>query len=100
MIEILKKIFENNPEKSTIILNSKCSDCGCDLIIEITPASGGFGLLGGSLYKYSQNEFFAKCSDCYKTNPKIRDHHKPKHIVSLSDKISSKLDVEADLIEG
>ncbi|MBW1726020.1 MAG: hypothetical protein JRF31_10695 [Deltaproteobacteria bacterium] len=90
MIEILKKIFEDNPEKSTIVLNVKCSDCGCDVIIEITPTSGGFGLLGGSLFKCSPDEYFAKCPDCYKTNPKINDHHKPKHIISLSEKITPK----------
>jgi hypothetical protein len=90
MIEILKKIFEDNPEKSTIVLNGKCSDCGCDVIIEITPTSGGFGLLGGSLFKCSPDEYFAKCPDCYKTNPKINDHYKPKHIISLSEKITSK----------
>ena len=92
MIEILKKIFEANPDKSTIVFNGKCSDCGCDVIIEITPTSGGFGMLGGSLAKYSPNEYFAKCFGCYKTNPKITDHYKPKHIVSLSDKIPPKTD--------
>jgi hypothetical protein len=67
MIEILKKIFEANGEKSTVVLNDKCSDCGCDVIIEITSTSGGFGLLGGSLVKCSPDEYFAKCPDCYKT---------------------------------
>jgi len=37
MIEILRKLFESNPEKSTIALKGKCSDCGYDVIIEITP---------------------------------------------------------------
>ncbi|MGD2150960.1 MAG: hypothetical protein PVF99_10170 [Desulfobacterales bacterium] len=90
MIEILKKIFEDNPEKSTIVLNGRCSDCGCDVRIEITPTSGGFGLLGGSLFKCSTDECFAKCPDCYKTNPKINNHYKPKHIISLSKKITPK----------
>jgi hypothetical protein len=90
MIEILKKIFEANREKSTIVLNGNCSDCGCNVVIEITSTSGGFGLLGGSLFKCSPDEYFAKCPDCYKTNPKITDHYKPKHIVSLSDKIPPK----------
>ena len=92
MIEILKKIFEANPDKSTIILNGKCSGCGCNVLIEITPTSGGFGLLGGSLVKYSPKEYFAKCFDCYKTNPKITNLYKPKHIVSLSDKIPPETD--------
>jgi hypothetical protein len=72
MIEILKKMFEANSEKSTIVLNHKCSDCGCDVIIEITPVSGGFGLQGGFLFKGSPDECFAKCPDCYKTKLKDR----------------------------
>ena len=71
MIEILKKMFEANPEKSTIILNDKCSVCGCDVIIEITPTSGGFGLQGGALFKGSApDEYFAKCPNCCQRNSK------------------------------
>lgn len=64
MIEILRKIFEANHEKSTIELKYKCSDCGCETIIEITPTSGGFGLQGGFLFKSSPDDYFAKCLDC------------------------------------
>jgi hypothetical protein len=70
MIEILRKMFEANPEKSTIVLKDKCSDCGCEIIIEITPTSGGFGLQGGTLYKCSSDGYLAKCHDCYQVNPK------------------------------
>jgi hypothetical protein len=66
MIEILRKIFEPNPGKSTIVLKGKCSDCGCKTIIEITRTSGGFGLQGGSLYKCSPDDYFAKCPECNK----------------------------------
>jgi hypothetical protein len=90
MIEILKKIFKDKPVKSTIELNGKCSDCECEVKIRITRTSGGFGLLGGYLLKSSPDEFFAKCPDCYKTNPVITDHYKPKHLASLSDKTLSK----------
>jgi hypothetical protein len=71
MLEILKKIFEANPDKSKIVLYGKCLECGCDLIIEITPTSGGYGLQGGALFKCSNDEYCAKCSDCYKINSKI-----------------------------
>ena len=50
MIKILRKIFEANPGKSTIVLKDKCSDCGCETIIEITPTSAGYGLQGGALF--------------------------------------------------
>lgn len=76
MIEILRKLFESNPGKSTIVLNAKCSDCGCDTIIEITPTSGGFGLKGGALFKYSSDEYLAKCHDCYKADPIIQHNYK------------------------
>jgi hypothetical protein len=66
MIQILRKNFDANPGRSTIVLNGKCSDCGCDTIIEITPTSGGFGLQGGALYKCSPDGYFAKCPECFK----------------------------------
>ena len=63
-------MFEASPEKSTVVLKDKCSDCGRETIIEITPTSGGFGLQGGALFKCSPGEYIAKCLDCYKVNPK------------------------------
>jgi hypothetical protein len=84
MIEILRKIFEANHEKSAIALKCKCSDCGCETIIEITPTSGGFGLQGGFLFKSSPNDYFAKCPDCYKVNPKVDDIYKLQRRFSIS----------------
>jgi len=78
MIEILRKIFEANPRKSTIILKGKCSECGCDVTIHITPSSGGFGLQGGALLECSSDGCFAKCPNCYKINPMIEDRCKQK----------------------
>jgi hypothetical protein len=66
MIELLRKMFEANPKKSTIVLKEKCSDCGCEIIIEITPTSGGFGQQGGALYKCSPDDYFVKCPECFK----------------------------------
>jgi len=68
MIEMLRKIFEANPEKSTIVLKDKCSDCGADVIINITSTSGGFGLQGGALLGRLSDGYFAKCPTCYKIN--------------------------------
>ena len=76
MIEILRTLFEANPEKSTIVLNGKCSDCGGETIIEITPTSGGFGLKGGALLKYSPGDYLMKCHDCYQVNPIMQDSYK------------------------
>jgi len=78
MIEMLRKMFESNPEKSIIILKGKCSDCGRDIIINITPTSGGFGLQGGALLECSSDEYLAKCPNCYKINPMIEYPYKQK----------------------
>ena len=78
MIEILRKLFDANPEKSTIVLNGKCSDCGCETIIEITPTSGGFGLKGGALIKCSPEDYLVKCHDCYQANSIIPDSYQLK----------------------
>jgi hypothetical protein len=71
MIDILRKMFEDKPEKSTISLKGKCSDCRCKMLVEITPTSGGFGLQGGVIFKCSPDEYLLKCSECYQVNPKI-----------------------------
>ena len=71
MIKIIKKMFETNPERSTIVLKDNCSQCGCEVLIEITPTSGGFGLQGSVLLKCSPDGYLAKCVDCYKLNPKM-----------------------------
>jgi len=78
-IETLKKIFKDNPEKSTITFKGKCSVCGVEVAIEAIPSSGGFGLQGGALFEYTPDVYFAKCPNCYKTNAKREDHYKPKY---------------------
>ena len=66
-------MFEANPERSTIVLKENCSQCGCEVLIEITSTSGGFGLQGGPLFKCSSDGYLAKCLDCYKLNPKMEE---------------------------
>jgi hypothetical protein len=70
MLEILKKMFEATPERSTIVLKEKCSACGCEVQIDITPSSGGYGLQGGALFESSTDEYSAICAACYKADPK------------------------------
>ncbi|MDH4205705.1 MAG: hypothetical protein OEV45_09270 [Desulfobacteraceae bacterium] len=71
MVEILKELFNGNPEKSNIEVNDICSDCKSDVIIKITHTAGGFGLQGGALFKSSTGGYYAKCPDCYKVNAMI-----------------------------
>jgi hypothetical protein len=74
MIEILRKMFEAKLEKSAIKLKDKCSDCGCETIIEITSTPVGFGLQGGVLLKCSPDGYIAKCHTCYQANLKKEDN--------------------------
>ena len=69
MVEILKELFNGNPEKSKIELNDTCSECKREVNIKITHTSGGFGLQGGALFKRAAGGYYAKCPDCYKANP-------------------------------
>lgn len=78
MIKMLNNIFKANPDKSTIVLKGKCSDCGCDVVINITSTSGGFGLMGGALYESSPNGYFIKCPNCHQVNTGIADPYTPK----------------------
>ena len=66
--ETLKKIFEEIPSKSKTTVKSQCVDCGCEVIVNITITSGGFGLQGGILLKYLPNRSIVKCLNCYKVD--------------------------------
>jgi hypothetical protein len=68
MLEILKKMFEATPERSTIVLKEKCLACGCEVLIDIIPTAGGYGLQGGALFECSTDDFYPKCAACYKAN--------------------------------
>ena len=74
MIAIIKKIFEANPETSKIELKGKCSDCGREIDINITPISRGVGLSGGALSEFSPNRYSADCPDCYNV-VSLTTHH-------------------------
>ena len=76
LLNRLNELFKDNPEKSTIVLKEKCSGCGCDTIIEITPTSRGYGLQGGALLLSSTDKCIAKCLACYEKHFKIDDDKK------------------------
>lgn len=94
MIEILKKMFQADPNKTTLVLKDICSDCGSETIIEVTPTSGGFGLEGGTLLKCSSDEYIAQCSACLDSNPKTDDHQNREEkfikILVVEDELSSR----------
>jgi hypothetical protein len=71
MLEILRKKFESNPEKSTIVFKEKCSDCGHESTIDVTRTSSGFGVRGGNLFKSYNDKYIVMCAACIETNPKI-----------------------------
>jgi len=78
LLKRLEKLFKDNPEKSTIVLKEKCSDCGNKTTIEITRTSVGFGMQGGALFKSSNDKLIAKCLACYEKHFKIDDNQKSK----------------------
>jgi hypothetical protein len=84
MIEILNKMFDATPDKSMIVLNVKCSGCGSQTIIKITPTSEGFGVMGGILFKRSPDRYLVKCPACHEANPKADKHKKMRKILKNS----------------
>ena len=72
-IETLEELFKDKPENSTIAFKTRCSDCGCDVTIDITPTSAGFGLDGGVLFEDTHG-YLAKCVVCFEVDPMIVVH--------------------------
>ena len=74
LLKKLNELFGANHEKSTIVLNDKCSDCGRETTIVVTPTSAGYGLQGGVLFMSSTDKYIAKCLACYEKHFKIDDN--------------------------
>ena len=58
-------MFDSAPHQSTIVLEDICTICKKDVIIQITPTSGGFGILGGALFEKGAGGYYAQCAVCY-----------------------------------
>ena len=74
-LNTLNRMFEQNPSKSCISLDSCCQSCGRDVTIEICHLSSGYGLSGGAIYEAESDRLVAKCEECYKIN---HDLEQPK----------------------
>ena len=70
-MEALEKIFADTPDKSTVTIDCKCEDCGCDLTVDVTATPEGFGLQGGVLLARVADGFLAQCLDCHQVKPKM-----------------------------
>lgn len=79
MINVLRKIFEANPDKSTITISGKCSSCNRKVIVDIKPTSGGYGLLGGMLVKCPPEKYCITCPECHSFNSKTKASYRSKH---------------------
>jgi len=73
VIDILKKKFAANPGKSIIQIKENCSDCGREIIVNITSTTGGYGIQGAFFIQCSPEAYDAKCPDCYSANSKTDD---------------------------
>jgi hypothetical protein len=78
-LNTLEDLFSDIPGKQRITFEGQCSDCGCDVVIKITPTSSGFGLQGGSLYEHTPSIYLTKCADCFQVNPTLSVTNKPEH---------------------
>jgi hypothetical protein len=58
-------MFDRSPDKTKIVLNDICSDCKKEIIIQITPTSEGFGLVGGALFENTSGGYYSRCPFCY-----------------------------------
>ena len=63
-LDTLIKLFGDNTPDRPVIINKTCSECGCDIEIELNKTSGGFGLQGGILIELN-GHIAADCPKCY-----------------------------------
>jgi hypothetical protein len=78
----LKKIIDQTIEGETGIIHNKCIDCGFPVEVEVHKTVDGYGLLGGVLYEVGDC-LYAKCADCYESDPDLNSNLKSLQNVHL-----------------
>ena len=69
--DTLSRMFEKSPHKSSLLFNSCCMSCGCQVAIEIHKLPSGFGMTGGVLFEANSDQLLAKCDACHKKKLKL-----------------------------
>jgi hypothetical protein len=69
-LEGLKKIIADTSESGIGKSRHNCIDCGFPVEVEVHKTLGGYGLLGGVLYEIGDC-LYAKCADCYESDPNL-----------------------------
>ena len=69
-LEGLKKIIADTSESGIGRSRHNCIDCGFPVEVEVHKTSEGYGLLGGVLYE-TGDCLYAKCADCYESDPNL-----------------------------
>ena len=72
-LEGLKKIIADTSESGIARMHHNCIDCGFPVEVEVHKTLGGYGLLGGVLYEI-EDCLYAKCTDCYKSDPNLNSN--------------------------
>ena len=72
-LEGLKKIIADTSECGIARTRHNCIDCGFPVEVEVHKTLGGYGLLGGVLYEMGYC-LYAKCADCYESDPNLNSN--------------------------
>lgn len=72
-LEGLKKIFDDKSGRGIGRTHHNCIDCGFPVEVEVHKTLGGYGLLGGVLYEI-EGCLYAKCADCYESDPNLNSN--------------------------
>ena len=66
IIGILRKMFQDSPDKSQITLQGECQRCKKTLSVNIVPTPRGFGVLGGVLTDLTPDQSYRLlCPKCH-----------------------------------
>jgi hypothetical protein len=64
-LEKFHLLYEKAGKAGPLIINTRCSQCGLQLEVEIYRTSEGFGMNQGVLYATRDGQLIAKCKKCY-----------------------------------
>ena len=75
-LQRLHTLFDENPEKTAIVFEGACHNCGREVKVDISLTPEGFLIKGGAVYEPEPEKYFHKCNACFDIKPNLTDYQR------------------------
>lgn len=75
-VQRLHELFDAHPEKTGLVFEGLCHDCGKAVKVGVSLTAEGFAISGGAVYEPGPERFHNKCEECFSKDPHLSNYRR------------------------